>query len=87
MFRATAVSDFHNVVGDLANLGVPGWLRFATFDQRISPVMETYSRQAAVLSCLPPTGGPNFRHTPSYFSRKPGNIRSQFLVTAGQVKV
>jgi len=87
MFRATAIGDSHNVVGYLANLGMPSWLRFATFDQRIPPVMESYARRATALPHLHSTSGLSFRHAPSYFSRKPGNLRSQFMITAGQVTV
>lgn len=80
MFRATAISNFHNVVGGLANLVVLGWLRLATFDQRNSPVMEAYSRQATALSRLPLTDGPSFRHAPSYFLINPEIFGLSFLL-------
>ncbi|MAI34095.1 MAG: hypothetical protein CMM07_20810 [Rhodopirellula sp.] len=75
------------MVRDLANLGELDRLRSKVFEQSIFPGMETCSRLRVLGPRLLQIVGLIFRLPPSYISNGPGDIRSQFLITAGQVKV
>lgn len=84
MLMSTEVSYFHNKIKCLAVLDRLGG---TLIEQSGFPGMEVFSRQGVSGPRLLQIVGLIFRLPPSYISNGPGFIRSQFLITAGQVQV